>query len=171
MNLAELPPFAEDGSLNVIVETPRGSRNKYSYDPLSGLFQLKKILPVGMNFPFDFGFIPGTKGGDGDPLDILVLMDEPGFPGTLVRTRLLGVLQAKQTENGKSLRNDRLLGQSLTSSRKKTAKDIADLGSDLLDEIEAFFANYNQLDGRKFMVLARAGAKKAFSLIESAREI
>jgi inorganic pyrophosphatase len=64
----------------VVVETPKGSRNKYAFDPDNRVFELKKVLPAGMALPYDFGFLPSTKGGDGDPLDVLVLMDEPAFP-------------------------------------------------------------------------------------------
>jgi inorganic pyrophosphatase len=83
---------------NAIVETPRGSQNKFDYDPKQGVFVLNKTLPMGTVFPFDFGFIPGTPGEDGDLLDILVIMEEPAYPGCLVRIRLLGVLKATQQE-------------------------------------------------------------------------
>jgi inorganic pyrophosphatase len=76
--------------LNVIVETPRGSRNKFTYERDLGVFRLGKQLPAGAVFPYDFGFIPSTRAGDGDPLDALVLLDTPTFPGCLVRSRLLG---------------------------------------------------------------------------------
>src|SRR4051794_14489933 len=85
-----------------IIETPKGRRSKFSYDRESGLFQLKFLLPQGMSFPFDFGFIPSTVAGDGDPLDILVIMDEPTHVGCLVEVRVIGVLQASQTQDGKT---------------------------------------------------------------------
>src|SRR4051794_16686563 len=101
---------ADEGGVNVVIETPKGSRNKFAYDPASRLFELKKVLPRGIAFPFDFGFIPSTLAEDGDPLDVLVLMDEPAFPGCKVRCRLVGVIEAEQTEKGKkTLRNDRLI--------------------------------------------------------------
>ena len=99
---------AEPGVTNIVIEVPKGSRNKYVYDDALGLFRLKKILPAGAVFPFDFGFIPSTIGGDGDPLDVLVLMDEPAFPGCLVPARIVGVIEADQTErDGTIHRNDR----------------------------------------------------------------
>lgn len=168
MNAATLPPFSKEGSLHVMIETPRGSRNKYAYDSESGLFLLKKILPVGMSFPFDFGFVPGTKGEDGDPVDVLVLMDEPGFPGCLVHCALLGVLEAEQTEGRKKERNDRLIVEALTSRRKTSAKELRELDSTLLDEIEAFFVNYNALDEKKFKVVRRLGRQQAMTLIKQA---
>src|SRR5918997_1148233 len=87
-NLAGLEAFHDEEELNVVVETPKGSRNKYDYDEKLGLFKLGGVLPSGASFPFDFGFVPSTLGGDGDPLDVLVLMEEPAFAGCLVRTRV-----------------------------------------------------------------------------------
>src|SRR5436189_4786599 len=88
-----LPPFDGSNGVNVVIETPRGSRNKYAYDPRSGLFELRHVLPAGHAFPFDFGFIPSTRAEDGDPIDILVLLDAPTVPGCRLRVRLLGVLR------------------------------------------------------------------------------
>jgi inorganic pyrophosphatase len=77
-----LPPFETgNAGLTVIIETPKGSRNKYAYDPKERIYGLRKVLPAGMAFPYDFGFVPSTIADDGDPLDVLVLMDEPAFPG------------------------------------------------------------------------------------------
>ena len=90
----------ETGDLNVIVDTPKGNRNKFVYDEELGLFRLGGVLPAGAVFPYDFGFVPGTLGGDGDPMDALILMDEPAFVGCLVECRLIGVIEAEQTEDG-----------------------------------------------------------------------
>jgi inorganic pyrophosphatase len=78
------------GDLRVVIETPKGSRNKYDYDPDCDCFDLATVLPEGMFFPYDFGFVPSTIGQDGDPLDVLVLMDAPGVPGCIVRAKLVG---------------------------------------------------------------------------------
>src|SRR5436305_10642632 len=88
-----------DGLVQVVIETPRGSRNKYKYDEERHLFRLNNVLPAGSSFPYDFGYIPGTKADDGDPLDVLVLMDQPAFTGCLIEARIIGVLEAEQTEN------------------------------------------------------------------------
>src|ERR1051326_552881 len=94
--IRKLPPFEPDEKLlNVIVETPKGSRNKYAFDEEIGLFKLRKILPEGMSFPFDFGFVPQTRAEDGDPIDVLLLMEEKAFPGCLVESRLVGVIRAE----------------------------------------------------------------------------
>src|SRR4051812_16479610 len=93
-----------------IVETPKGSRNKFSYDRETRLFKLGGLLPQGMMFPFDFGFLPSTIGGDGDPLDVMVLMDAPAHVGCLLELRIIGIITAEQTQDGETTHNDRLLG-------------------------------------------------------------
>src|ERR1700704_2993480 len=94
--LIDLDPVdKESGHINAIIDTPKGSRNKFKFDEKIGMFKLGGALPVGAVFPFDFGYIPSTRGGDGDPLDILILMDEPAFVGCLVPARLIGVIEAE----------------------------------------------------------------------------
>jgi inorganic pyrophosphatase len=165
----KLTTFDEDsGELNVVIETPKGSRNKYAYDEDLGLFVMKGVLAVGHSFPFDFGFIPQTKGGDGDPLDVLILMDEPAFAGCLIRARLIGVIEAEQTElDGKVERNDRLIAVASNSHIHKHIKSINDLNATLVDEIEHFFVSYNEAKGKKFAPLGRFAAQKAKSLVEN----
>ena len=97
--LSEIATFdAESKDLRIVIETPKGSRNKYSYDPACDCLELSTVLPEGMVFPYDFGFIPSTLGDDGDPLDILVLMEAPVVPGCVIRARLIGAIEAKQKE-------------------------------------------------------------------------
>ena len=108
-------PF-EDDCVMVVIETPKGSPNKLAFEPRYGTFVLKGVLPAGAVFPFDFGFVPSTRAEDGDPLDVLVLMDAPVFPGCIVPSRLVGVIEAEQTEDGKTERNDRLLAVAANSA-------------------------------------------------------
>src|SRR3954462_6402872 len=100
-----------DNSRHIVVtiETPKGSRNKIKYETPSGKFKLSKVMPEGMMFPYDFGFVPSTKAEDGDPLDVLVLTDAPLFPGCQVDCRLIGVIKAEQEKEGETTRNDRLI--------------------------------------------------------------
>src|ERR1051326_6735268 len=120
-------------ALDVVIETPKGSRNKYAYDEKARCFRLSKVLPEGMMFPYDFGFVPHTRAEDGDPLDVLVLMDEPTFPGCVVECRLIGVLKAKQEEKDehsarpKMKRNDRLIAVASASQTYADIRDISDL--------------------------------------------
>jgi inorganic pyrophosphatase len=153
--------------VNVIVETPRGSRSKFKFDHTSGLFKLHKLLPVGAAFPFDFGFIPRTVGDDGDPLDLMLLDDVPVFTGCLVTARLLGVIEAKQTDKGRSIRNDRLLGMAETQKIRPSARTIRDIPARLLDQLEHFFVAYNELEGRRFQPLGRRGPRVAAALIDA----
>src|SRR5689334_12872558 len=95
----------EDKDLCVVVETPKGSRNKYEFDPERGIFKLKKVLPAGMSFPYDFGFVPRTLAEDGDPIDVLVLMDQPAFPGCVLTCRLIGVIEGETVKEDGATRN------------------------------------------------------------------
>jgi inorganic pyrophosphatase len=170
MSLAKLPPVdRKSGDLNVVIDTPKGSRNKFSWDEKLKLFELSGVLPAGAVFPYDFGFIPKTRGGDGDPLDVLVLMDEPAFTGCLVRSRLLGVIEAEQTEKGEKTRNDRLIAVASKSRVHKDLKSITDLNPKLLDEIEHFFISYNEAKGKKFKPLGRYGPERARKLVKRER--
>lgn len=157
----------KSGELNVVIETPKGSRNKYSYDEKLGIFVMKGVLALGHSFPYDFGFIPQTLGGDGDPLDVLILMDEPAFAGCLIPSRLIGVIEAEQTErDGKTERNDRLLAVASNSRDWDDVRSINDLNVNLVDEIEHFFVSYNEAKGKKFEALGRFGAIKAQKIVE-----
>jgi inorganic pyrophosphatase len=141
--------------------------NKYTYDPGLQLFKLSKILQQGLNFPLHFGFIPGTKGDDGDPLDVLVLMDEPSFPGCFIECKVLGAIEAEQTErDGKTVRNDRLIGAAVESHRYKHFNNIDDLDNYLLKEITNFFITYNEMSGKVFKPLQNSNSQKAIDLIK-----
>jgi|SRR5262245_6308220 len=165
--LTHLPARDPDsGLVNVVIDTPKGSRNKYKYDKEVGLFRLSKVLPLGAAFPYDFGFIPSTRAEDGDPLDVLVLADEPAFPGCLVGVRLLGVVEAEQTEKGKTVRNDRLVGVVETPYNRPDVRSLDEVGKGRLDELEHFFVSYNEAEGRQFKPLGRRGPEAAESLVE-----
>jgi len=165
----DLPPWDSDsGLLNVIMDTPRRSRNKYKFDPKRGVWRLGKVLPLGASFPFDFGFLPGTKGDGGDPIDVLVLMDEPAFVGCVVPARLIGVLEAEQTEEGKTIRNDRLVAVLETPYNPPPFRSLDEVGSQRLAEIEHFFISYNEMEGRQFKPVGRKDPARAQELVEQA---
>jgi inorganic pyrophosphatase len=154
-------------ALNVVIETPKGNRNKLAYDPELGLFVLKGVLPAGAVFPFDFGYIPATLGGDGDPLDVLVLMDEPAPVGCLVPCRLVGVIEAEQTErDGTTEKNDRLIAVASPSRSHESVASLDDVGQDLVREVEHFFESYNEIRGKRFRPTGRSGADRARELVE-----
>jgi inorganic pyrophosphatase len=152
--------------VNAVIETPGGSRNKFKFDPKVGFFALAGVLPEGMVFPHAFGFVPSTKAADGDPEDVLIIMDEPTFTGCVVPTRLLGVMEAEQTENGKTERNDRLIAVAAQSRDYSDAKSLNDLNSNMLKEIQQFFITYNMEKGKKFKVLRMRGPKQALKLVK-----
>ncbi|MDP3279039.1 MAG: inorganic diphosphatase [Deltaproteobacteria bacterium] len=156
-----LPAYAAPGILNVVVETPRGSRNKYKYDEELGLFRLNRVLFAGASFPFDFGFVPQTKAGDGDPLDVLVLMDAPAFPGCLVYARPIGVLRAKK--DGKE--NHRLIAISTEDKTWSAHGALSDLPRRLLREIEQFFHWILDVEGTQHELLGWRGLAETERII------
>ena len=158
---------AKKGTCRAIIETPRGSRNKFDYDPESNLFMLGGLLPEGMMFPFDFGFIPCTVGGDGDPLDILVLMDAPAHVGCLINVRLIGVIAAEQIEDGEKQSNDRLLGVAIHSYDHEDLHTIDDVSKTLLSQLEEFFISYNKQRDKKFRITGTGGPRKAIKFLET----
>jgi inorganic pyrophosphatase len=172
MRLTKLPAFdPETGHLNVITETPKGNRNNYKYDEKLRLFRLHSLLPAGSVFPYDFGFIPSTRGEDGDPLDVLVLMELPAPGGILVPARLVGVIEARQTEGGKAARNDRLIAVSAEEFSHRKADSLDDLGDETVSELERFFVHYNRMRGREFKPVGRHGPGRARKLVEAGESL
>ncbi len=164
-----IPPREPNTRLvNVIIDTPRGSRNKFKFDEELGCFKLSRILPAGHVFPYDFGSIPGTRGEDGDALDMLVFTEEPAFPGCLITVRLIGVIVASQTEKGRTISNDRLIGVPLTLVNKPAIRELSELGATRLKQIEHFFISYNAAQNRRFVPLRRLGAKHAERVLNRA---
>ena len=152
--------------VTVIVETPKGSAEKYNYDSENKWFRLKKILPAGMVFPFDFGFIPGTKGDDGDPLDVIIISEFKSFPGCVMDCRIIGGITAEQTEKSKMVRNDRFIVIPEASQLFSNIKTIKDIPPELIKQLETFFINYNELEGKKFKPLKRINAQQALKIIK-----
>ena len=171
-NLLHLDSFDSlNGLLNTIIETPKGARNKFAYDEKLGLFRLKKVLPAGAVFPFHFGFIPRTWAEDDGPLDVLVLMEEPAFPGCLVPSRMLGVIEATQCKKGRMLRNDRFIAVADKMPSLDHYQTISDLETNVMQQIEHFFVSYNQAEDKLFKVLRRSGPKKACQLIRAGQKV
>jgi inorganic pyrophosphatase len=163
-----LPPWdSSTGLLHVIVDTPKGSRIKFKYAPDKRIYEASYLFPAGAFFPFDFGSIPSTLAADGDPLDVLVLMEEPSFTGCLVSVRPIGVLAAKQTQEGKTNRNDRLIGVSEVSRTYRKLRTLGDVPERLLTEIERFFVFYNEDRNRKFKVIGRFGPDRAARIVSA----
>jgi inorganic pyrophosphatase len=164
------PIDKKDQLLQVIIETPAGSRNKFAFDPDQGIFALKKVLPAGMVFPYDFGFLPKTLAPDGDPIDVLLLMDEPAFPGIAVKARLIGVIEGEQLDGKKKIRNDRLVAVADANHMYANVRRMKDLPKKWVDELEVFFVNYHNLEGKKYRLLGVKGETTALGLIKQAQQ-
>jgi len=163
-------PRASKGLVNLIIDTPKGSRYKYKFDEKAQCFRVARILPRGASFPYDFGSIPGTLAEDGDPLDVLVIGEAGSFAGCLLTVKLVGAIRAQQREKGKTIRNDRLLGTPVTSVNAAELTHIDQLPAAVLNEIEHFFTSYNQAHGRQFKATGRAGPKEADKMLRAAVE-
>lgn len=166
-----LSPFdsGDKQILRVVIETPKGSRNKFAFNEDDRVFELKKVLPAGMAFPYDFGFVPSTKADDGDPVDVLVLMDEPAFPGCVLKCRPIGVIQGQQGDKKKKVRNDRIIAVEQDAHSWADIKTVSDLGKQFVRELEEFFVDYHKLSGEQYRVLALRGPAQARKLVKSGR--
>ncbi len=149
----------------VIIETPKGSRNKYAYNVKEHIFDLKKVLPAGMAFPYDFGFVPSTRSGDGDPLDVLVLMDEPAFAGC----RVIGIIEGQQRDREGKERNDRIVAVENGNHSYAHIKHVDDLGKPFERELEKFFVNYHAIEGSDYRILGVRGPQAGKRAVKRAR--
>lgn len=166
---ADAPTFAEDDHIHVVIETPSGSRTKYAWSADLGAFVVRKVLPLGTTFPYDFGFVPRTKAADGDPLDVLVLADEPLALGCLVTCRVLGAIECKTSEaGGEPVRNDRVIAVPVASIAGAEWRALADIGERLLREIGEFLASYTRREGRTFEHLGNVERDRALALVRDA---
>ena len=161
-----LPTWDAEKALHVVVETPKGSRAKFAFDPELETFILSKSLLFGLSYPYDWGFIPSTKAPDGDPLDAIVIHEATTYPGTVLKCRILGLLEVSQTENGKVLRNDRVIA---TPSKNERYGSLKDFSRAMRKELEEFFTATHASDGVKLRFLGWRNPESARSLIRRVR--
>ncbi len=168
-DLSRLTPFDSANSqlLRVVIETPKGSRNKFAFNSDEHIFELTKVLPAGMAFPYDFGFVPSTKADDGDPVDVLVLMDEPAFPGCVLSCKVIGVIEGKQGDKKHKVRNDRIVAVEKSAHSWANIKTIDDLSERFARELEEFFVDYHKLSNEQFWVEGLKGPKVARKLVKA----
>jgi len=159
---SKLPVRDSEGNIHVVVETPRGSRAKYKFEPKCQGFAFSRPLDPGLEYPFDWGFVPGTLGPDGDPLDAMILHELETFPGLLVPCQALAVLQVRQSEQGRSLRNDRVFFVPAKRSRD------TELSSALKRALEAFFLGAVSGTGKELEFLGWGAADRAEQEVEAA---
>ncbi|WP_456481505.1 inorganic diphosphatase [Methanopyrus sp.] len=150
-----------------VIEIPRGSRNKYEYDEERGFFKLDRVLYSPFHYPLDYGFIPRTLYDDGDPLDILVIMQDPTFPGCVIEARPIGLM--KMLDKGEQ--DDKVLAVPTEDPRFKDVEDLDDVPKHLLDEIAHMFSEYKRLEGKETEVLGWEGADAAKEAIVHAMEL
>jgi inorganic pyrophosphatase len=156
---------ADSGRILVLIETPAGSQNKYKFDTSLQALRVSRVLSAGLIFPHDFGSIPGTCADDGDALDALVVGLPPTFPGCFVTTRLLGAIWTRQSEQGRLVRNDRLIACVETDATPAAYRSLRQLGEDRLRVIEFFFDAYNRAQGRTFEIIGRGTASDAYAAV------
>ena len=152
--------------VKVVVEVPKGSRNKYEYNHETGAIELDRRLFAAVNYPTEYGFIPETKGGDGDELDALVCVTEPTFPGCMVPANPIGVLRMHDGER----RNSKVICVPLGDPAWSEIEDIGDLPGQLADEIVHFFDVYTDLEGQDWKIEGWASRPEALDEIDRARE-
>jgi inorganic pyrophosphatase len=151
--------------IRVIVEIPKGSRNKYEYDPESGRIKLNRVLFSSVHYPADYGYIEGTLAEDGDEVDVLVLIEEPTFPGCLIEAKPIGYLEI-QDERG---RDNKVLAVPLKDPRWGNIKDLYELSPHLLDEIENFFLTYKKLESKEVRSEGWYNARKAIDYLRESK--
>ncbi|MDQ6917701.1 MAG: inorganic diphosphatase [Pseudomonadota bacterium] len=167
-SLDRLPIRDENGSIHVVVESPRGSRLKIEFDAKAGTFAVARPLPLGMSYPFDWGFIPGTRAADGDPVDAMLLNDVATYPGVLVRARPIGMVELVQSDAGaKPEINNRVV--LLPEWRDAHLEEASDLPADVRAQIESFFVHTALFTDKRVRVKGWASAKKAVRFIDSRR--
>ncbi len=157
MNLLKDIPAGTKEEMNVIIEIPKGKQNKYEYHKKHKMFTLDRVLYSPFHYPADYGFVPGTLCDDGDPLDGFVLLDEPAFPGILVKARPVGVVE--MVDGGEQ--DNKLLCVAVDDPFHKNVKDVKDLPEHFLKALKHFLEHYKDLQGKKVEVKAIKGAKEA----------
>ncbi|MBS1148841.1 MAG: Inorganic diphosphatase [Myxococcaceae bacterium] len=157
-------------TFRVMVETPRGAQLKLKYDPEQKAMTLSRPLPMGCVYPFDFGFVPGTKADDGDPLDALVYWDLPAVPGLLLECRPLGVVELTQHSKKKNARerNDRLIAVPIKAERQKDLSHVHDLSPRVRAEIEQFFISSVYFSTKAPKIIGWRGPAEALKILARA---
>lgn len=162
MDLSRIPAQPEPGVLNVLIEIPGGSKNKYEFDKDMQAFILDRVLFSSVQYPYDYGFVPNTLADDGDPLDGMVIMDQPTFPGCVIASRPIGMLE--MIDGGD--RDEKLLCVPAEDPRFKDVKSLDDIAQHRLDEIAEFFKTYKNLEKKVTEILGWKGVDAVQPLVE-----
>ncbi|TAF12788.1 MAG: inorganic diphosphatase, partial [Nostocales cyanobacterium] len=162
MDLSLIPAQPKEGVVNVLIEIPGGSKNKYEFDKDLNAFALDRVLYSSVKYPYDYGFIPNTLADDGDPLDGMVIMDEPTFPGCIIPARPIGYLE--MIDGGD--RDEKILCVPVKDPRYADVKSLDDIASHRLDEIAEFFRSYKNLEKKVTEILGWQNVDKVLPLVE-----
>lgn len=169
MNLAAIPAFVNGDVFRVVVEAPRGSNLKLKYEPRWEAMTISRPLPLGVSFPFDWGFVPSTQNADGDPVDAMVLWDVSSYPGVVLECRAIGVLQVEQNrvnhDPSERVRNDRIVSIPVEARREHDANDVATLPARVRQELEQFALTATALEGKAIQILGWGDGPAALELI------
>jgi len=165
-NYLKLRPFDDDGNLNMVVETPRGSAVKLKYEPKAKVFIVSRSLVLGLIYPFDWGFIPGTKSEDGDPLDALAVHDSSTYPGVVLPCRALGVVDVSQKGEKGREENPRLIVMPSWHERMGEFEKATGLPERLREEIEQFFLSATFFTGKDAKIEGWRGPKAALGVVK-----
>jgi inorganic pyrophosphatase len=169
--LSNLPAYGEDGAVHAVVEAPKGSLVKLKYEIKLGAFTVAHSLPLGLSYPFDWGFVPSTQAPDGDPLDILILHEASTYPGVVLPCQPLGVVEMDQEEKGgQRERNDRVIVMPAWHDRVGEFEHPSDLPTRLREEIEQFFLSTTFFTAKKPVILGWKGPKKASAIIKESNK-
>ncbi len=163
MDLSSLPPSPSPGLVNLVVEIPAGSRNKYEYYADAGIMALDRVLHSSVRYPFDYGFIPNTLAEDGAPLDAMVIMAEPTFAGCLIKARPIGVLDMHDS----GAYDGKLLCVPVADPRQSTISSIRQIAPNQLEDVAEFFRTYKSLEGRVIVIDGWRDSEAVDSLLES----
>lgn len=169
-DLAGIPTFAGDGVFHVVVESPRGSTVKLKYEPRLGAIVWSRALTAGLSYPFDWGFVPGTRAADGDPVDAMILWEGSTFPGVVVACRAVGVVRIEQDrrDHAGRERNDRIMAVPANAARTTSVAGPEDLPARLRDELAAFFLQATAFEQKNAEILGWDSAERALDLIKTA---
>jgi inorganic pyrophosphatase len=163
VDLSRIPPQPEPGVINVLIEIPAGSKNKYEFDKDLGAMALDRVLYASVHYPFDYGFIPNTLADDGDPLDGMVIMDQPTFPGCVIAARPIGMLE--MIDGGD--RDEKLLCVPVKDPRYAQVRSLSDVAPHRLEEIAEFFRTYKNLEKKVTEILGWKDVDQVNPLIET----
>ena len=166
MDLSLIPPQPKTGILNVLIEIPAGSKNKYEFDKDLNAFALDRVLYSSVQYPYDYGFVPNTLADDGDPLDGMVIMDQPTFPGCVIPARPIGMLI--MIDGGD--RDEKILCVPAKDPRYNDVKTLADIAPHRLEEIAEFFRSYKNLEKKVTEIRGWEGVDAVQALVAKSIE-